>query len=185
MLRHDRYSTPDQAGGLRALIESAPSPSLSIGIVSGKGGVGKSNIAVNLSICLAARQCRVTLLDLDLGLANADLLMNLHSRRNLSHVIAGTHSLAEVVTRGLGGVTVITGASGLEHLANLSEFERHRLLLQFQALERDGAFLIMDLGAGIGETADERHGASVVCGVGSGFSGLGPLDIHPEPEAAI
>ncbi|MCH9003170.1 MAG: P-loop NTPase, partial [Planctomycetes bacterium] len=78
-LRRHRIDRSDQAARLRELARRRRPCATTLAIVSGKGGVGKSNIAVNLSICLAARGMSVTLVDADLGLANADLLMNLQS----------------------------------------------------------------------------------------------------------
>ena len=66
-------------------------------IASGKGGVGKTNIAVNLSICLAASNKKVVLFDADLGVGNVDLLMDINSRHNLSHVLSGQKKLREIV----------------------------------------------------------------------------------------
>lgn len=139
----------DQASVLRALAGEDMGRATSIAITSGKGGVGKTNIAVNLGIALAMRGLRVTLLDLDLGLANADVLMGLTASRNLAHVVAGECTVGEIIVHGPEGLRLVPGASGLERLANLSEFERHQILSQFQSLEADCDFLIMDLGAGI------------------------------------
>lgn len=120
-----------------------------VAITSGKGGVGKSNIAVNLSIALAARKLRVALVDVDLGLANADLLLNVHPQYTLAHVLNGVKSLAEVTVTGPGGVQFIPGASGLNELANLSEFDRQNLIIQFQILETSTDIVVFDCGAGI------------------------------------
>ncbi len=139
----------DQAAALRALVSGGTPQATTIAVTSGKGGVGKSNVAVNLAVALAERGLKICLLDLDLGLANADLLMNLHSSRNLGHVIEGDVSLDDIMLEGPGGVHVIPGASGLARLAELSEFERLRLMQQFRNLEAEHDFLIMDLGAGI------------------------------------
>jgi flagellar biosynthesis protein FlhG len=139
----------DQATALRALVSSRAPQATSIAVTSGKGGVGKSNVAVNLAVALAERGLKICLLDLDLGLANADVLMNLHSTRNLGHVIEGCVSLDDILLEGPGGMHVVPGASGLARLAELTEFERQRLLQQFRTIEAEHDFLIMDLGAGV------------------------------------
>lgn len=120
-----------------------------IAITSGKGGVGKSNIAVNTSICLAVRGSRVTLVDVDLGLANSDVLLGMQPRHTLSHVISGTESLEEVCVRGPAGLRFVPGASGLGELADLSEFDRQSLLSQLETLEDSTDIVVLDCGAGI------------------------------------
>ena len=88
--------TEDQAGRLRRLMRQVRQ-TRTIAVTSGKGGVGKSNIALNLAVLLSAAGNRVALVDADLGLANLDLLVDVDVRGNLSHVIAGTRRLGEVV----------------------------------------------------------------------------------------
>lgn len=122
---------------------------MTLAITSGKGGVGKTNIAVNLSICLAARGIRVTLVDADMGLANADLLMNVQPRYTLSHVLSGVRSLDEISEVGPGGIRFIPGASGVHEIAALSEFERQVLIAQLQKLETSTDIMVFDCGAGI------------------------------------
>jgi flagellar biosynthesis protein FlhG len=122
---------------------------LTLAIMSGKGGVGKSNVAVNLSICLAELGLRVALADLDMGLANADLLMNLKPRYTLSHLVAGVRTMEEISIRGPGGIRFIPGASGTQGLANLSEFERQNLISQLHRLIANADIAVFDLGAGI------------------------------------
>lgn len=139
----------DQAARLRDLARRRNPQLRTYAITSGKGGVGKTNIAVNLSICLAARGLRVTLVDVDLGLANADLLMNLQPKYTLAHVLSGERTLGDVVRSGPGGIRFVPGASGLGDMANLSEFERQNLLVQLQKLETNTDIVVLDCGAGI------------------------------------
>ena len=95
--QHARSPRKDQAARLRELMAQGPSGAMTLAVTSGKGGVGKSNVAVNLSICLAAHGLRVTLVDVDLGLANADLLMNLQPRYTLSHLMTGVRDIETCV----------------------------------------------------------------------------------------
>ncbi len=139
----------DQATRLRQLMRANRASATTLAITSGKGGVGKTNIAVNLSICLAARGRRVTLVDVDMGLANADLLQNLQPRYTLSHVISGVRSIEDICMDGPAGVRFVPGASGLESLANLSDFERLNLISQLQKLETSTDMIVLDCGAGI------------------------------------
>ena len=139
----------DQASQLRELVAGGRPGATTIAVMSGKGGVGKSSIAVNLSICLALRGLRVTLIDADMGLANADLLMNITPRHTLSHVLAGVRSVEEVCIDGPGGIRFVPGASGLHELADLSEFERQSLITQLRKLEDSTDIVVLDCGAGI------------------------------------
>lgn len=125
------------------------SGALVLAITSGKGGVGKTNIATSLALCMAAENERVILLDADLGLGNLDVLMNLNSRYNLSHVVAGRRRLEEIVQIGPGGIEVICGGSGVESLANLNSFQRQRLIEEMDQLQAHSDVLIIDTGAGI------------------------------------
>ncbi len=120
-----------------------------IAITSGKGGVGKSNIAVNLAIKLARSGKDVVLLDADLGLANADVLCNLDVPSNLSHVISRKKELRDVLTTAPGGFRLIGGASGLARMADLSDDDRQRLVSALAELEEQTDVILIDTGAGI------------------------------------
>src|SRR5436309_6954372 len=115
----------DQAAALRELMRPTPRQPLRqtrvIAVASGKGGVGKTNLTVNLAIALAREGKRVVVLDGDLGLANVDVLLGLSPKFTLQHVVSGERTLGEVMVEAPGGIWVIPGASGLEELANLSE----------------------------------------------------------------
>lgn len=139
----------DQAEGLRRLAAVRPRHARVIAVTSGKGGVGKTNVAVNLAIATARLGQRVILVDLDLGLANADILLDLNPRFNLSQVLAGRKTIEEVMLAAPGGVRVVPGASGVERLANLSDAEREALLGTFEVLHRDADYIFFDTGAGI------------------------------------
>ncbi len=118
-------------------------------VASGKGGVGKTNISLNLAICLAQAGKRVLIIDADLGLGNLDVVMNLSSRYNLSHVIAGHKTLDQIIQVGPAGVEVICGGSGLEEMANLSPFQHQRLISEFNTLQDRSDVILIDTGAGI------------------------------------
>lgn len=147
-----RQQHKDQATRLRELACGVRRTADTLAVISGKGGVGKTNVAVNLSICLASKGRRVALVDLDLGLANADLLMGLAPRYTIAHMLSGARTIEEVIVEGPQGLRFVPGASGLDQLANLSEFERQNLLHQFQALEDSTEMLVLDCGAGISRT---------------------------------
>lgn len=128
------------------------SKAIVLAVTSGKGGVGKTNIAANLSVCMAADNQRVILMDADLGLGNLDVLMGIQSRYNLSHVVSGQRSFEEITQIGPNGVEVLCGGSGIETLANLGTFQRQRLLEEMQKLEDRTDLILIDTGAGIHST---------------------------------
>ncbi len=123
-----------------------------LAITSGKGGVGKTNVAANLSICLSRQNQRVLLMDADPGLGNIDVVMNLSGYGNLGQVIAGNKRLEDVLQPGPCGVKVICGGAGIERLANLNEFERHRLIEELGRLQEQSDIIVIDTGAGICES---------------------------------
>lgn len=139
----------DQADGVRQLAAAHDRHARVLAVTSGKGGVGKTNIAVNLAGAMAQLRKRVVLVDLDLGLANADILLDLEPRYNLSHVFSRQRRIEEVLISAPGGFEIVPGASGVEKLANLDDVERDNLIQAFGALHRARDYIIFDTGAGI------------------------------------
>ncbi len=138
----------DQASQLRRIVRQSTRATV-IAVTSGKGGVGKSNIAVNLAIKFASVGKRVVLMDADLGLANADVLCNIDLPSNLSHVISRKRELADVMVDGPGGFRLIGGASGLVRMIDLSDYDRQRLVTALAELEARTDVILIDTGAGI------------------------------------
>jgi len=120
-----------------------------LAVTSGKGGVGKTNISTNLALCLAASKKRVLLLDADISLGNLDLVMNVRSKYNISHVLSGYKRLEDIIQAGPQGLRIICGASGLDQLADISEYEQHRLLEHLSGLQNDTDVILVDTAAGI------------------------------------
>ncbi|MGD8956205.1 MAG: MinD/ParA family protein [Chromatiaceae bacterium] len=140
----------DQASGLREMID--PRPIRAIAVTGGKGGVGKTNVSVNLGVAAAEMGQKVLLLDADLGLANIDVVLGLHPQYDLSHVMRGERALEEVLIEGPSGLKVIPGASGVQALAELSPAEHTGLIRAFSEVACDTDLLIVDTAAGISDT---------------------------------
>ena len=119
-----------------------------ITITSGKGGVGKTSISLNLSLALAAEGFKVCLFDADLGLANVNILTGLYPQKNLESVISGRAALTDILIRDYQGIDIIPGSSGVERLAGLTRAETGTLISAFLDLEAYD-FFIFDTSAGI------------------------------------
>lgn len=120
-----------------------------VAVTSGKGGVGKTNLSVNLGLALAELGRRVALLDADMGLANVDVLLGLYPKFNLSHVLKGEKMLADIVVPGPMGLQVIPASSGLQHMSDLSTAEQAAVIRAFSDFNEDLDVLIVDTAAGI------------------------------------
>ena len=163
---HMSEATMDQATGLRRIVN--PRPVKVIAVSSGKGGVGKTNVSVNLAASLAKDGKEVLLLDADLGLANVDVLLGLNPAYDLSHVISGERSLDEVIIDGPANLKVIPASSGVSRMANLTAREQAGLINAFNELGHAIDVMVIDTAAGISESVVNFCSASqevvvVVC----------------------
>lgn len=120
-----------------------------VSITSGKGGVGKSNIALNTSIALSSFGRKVLLIDADTNLANLDILFGINPKYNLSDVIAGDKSMEEIIVRGPEGIEILPGSSGMVEMLDLEEEVQRHLTTSFRELEKNRDFVIIDTGAGL------------------------------------
>lgn len=120
-----------------------------ISITSGKGGVGKTNIAANLAYLLAQMKQRAMVLDADAGLANIDVILGINSPNNLYHVLSGEKTLMETVVEGPGGIKILPSASGIPEMTDLSRGQKLALIDELNALNDSLDFLLIDTGAGI------------------------------------
>ncbi len=120
-----------------------------IAITSGKGGVGKTNIAVNLAYALSVMNRKVMIMDADMGLANVDLVLGLTPKYNLYHVLNGEQSLQDIIVRGPGGITILPASSGIEEMADLSKGYKLALLDELNSLQERPDFMLVDTAAGI------------------------------------
>lgn len=141
----------DQADELRKMMSVKDKrPQRIISIASGKGGVGKTNIAVNLAIALHELGQNVLLIDADLGLGNVNVILGNMPEYNLYHVIKGVKKMHEIVVDTEYGIRYIAGASGFSSLANLSGRGLNKLINSMDSLN-DADIIIVDTGAGISD----------------------------------
>ncbi len=120
-----------------------------IGIASGKGGVGKTTVSVNLAVALQLSGKRVMLLDADLGLANAQIALGVRCPYNLSHFLSGEKTLQEIIVTTRQGIKLVPGASGIYEMAGLNELQVASIVQAFSSLEDEIDYLIVDMAAGI------------------------------------
>lgn len=123
-----------------------------IAISGGKGGVGKTNVAINLGCALAEAGRRVALLDADFGLANVDVLLGLKAQRNIEQVIDGQCSLNDIMLAGPAGMKVIPSSSGTRRLTRLDNFHHAGLIRAFSDVASQIDVLLVDTAAGIGDS---------------------------------
>jgi flagellar biosynthesis protein FlhG len=147
---------------------SAARPIRVVGISSGKGGVGKTNVCVNLGMALSKLGQRVTLLDADLGLANVDVLLGLKPTHTLEQVLTGDCALTDVVVEAPHGLRIVPASSGVVELANLGAAGQAGLINAFGTLADSMDVLLVDTAAGIapdvlGFLAATREVVVVVC----------------------
>jgi flagellar biosynthesis protein FlhG len=123
-----------------------------VAISGGKGGVGKTNVAINLSVVLAQIGQRVAILDADFGLANIDVLLGLKSTLTIEHVLAGECSLQDIMLTGPAGIKILPASSGTRQLTMLGSLEHAGLIRAFSELSEQLDVLIVDTAAGISDS---------------------------------
>ena len=141
LLQTNPRSTPPAPGAFH--------PVRVIAITGGKGGVGKTNVSVNLAVSLAEMGKRTLLMDADLGLANVDVLLGLSPKFTLADLVAGRCGLEDVLLEGPEGVLVVPASSGFRHMAELAPAEHVGLVNVFSELQRALDFMVVDTAAGI------------------------------------
>ena len=146
MHSHDR--TDDQANGLRRMNKQMVKV---ISVTGGKGGVGKTNVTLNLAMSLAQLGKRVLVLDADLGLANCDVMLGLRVEKNLSHVLSGEAELDDIIIDGPFGIKIIPATSGSQNMTELAPAEHAGLIRAFSELKTPVDVLLVDTAAGISD----------------------------------
>jgi len=147
----------DQAERLRQLVRAETPRAKMIAVTSGKGGVGKSNLVINLAIALRALGKHVTVVDVDLGLANLDVLLGLSCEYTLEHVFMGLKRVEEIAVEVPGGVELVPGSSGVANLADLPAAQRLSFLEGLESLLSRTDILITDTAAGLGSNVVHLH----------------------------
>ncbi len=120
-----------------------------VAITSGKGGVGKTNIAANLTYLLATQGKQALLLDADVGLANVDVILGITPQYNLCHILRGEKNIDETIVKGPGGMMILPAASGIQEMTDLSRGQKLTLLDTLDGFEKQLDFMVIDTGAGI------------------------------------
>ena len=150
----------DQADGLRLLMkeihkttdtitaQTEARKTRIIAVTSGKGGVGKTNVAANMGIAYARMGKKVIVIDADLGLANVNVIMNVIPQYNLYHVIKKQKKMSEIIIDTEYGIKLIVGASGFSKIANMGEAERDEFIKEMYTLS-DVDIIIIDTSAGV------------------------------------
>ncbi len=120
-----------------------------ISVTSGKGGVGKTNVVVNLAYALTQAGKKVLILDADMGLGNIDVMLGLAPAYNLYHLINGEKNLSEVITTGPGGMQILPAGSGIQELSELTSNQKLNLLAELDRIDRYIDVVLIDTAAGI------------------------------------
>ncbi|MCM3600171.1 MinD/ParA family protein [Robertmurraya korlensis] len=140
----------DQAEMLRQRIQQMsgkPSPK-TLAVVSGKGGVGKSNFSLNFSISLASRGYKVLLFDMDVGMGNIDILIGQSASSSIVDYFEGRRTLSEIVSTGPHGLHYVAGGTGLTHFVNMDKPVHMKFTEDLSNLLSDYEYILFDMGAG-------------------------------------
>jgi flagellar biosynthesis protein FlhG len=147
----------DQAQTLRRMaarkrpVTKSASKVRTLAVTSGKGGVGKTNLVVNLALEMARLKKKILIIDADLGLANVDVVLGLNPQYTMQDVISGKKSVSEVVLKGPGGIKILPASSGVSELSSLSKDEKLMILQELDSYEMDAELVLVDTAAGISD----------------------------------
>ena len=155
----------DQADSLRNIIkkheiEAREKTARVITVTSGKGGVGKTSLSVNLAIQLSRLGKKVIIMDADFGLANIEIMLGIRPKYNLTDLMFRGKDINDIITYGPEGIGFISGGSGINEMANLDRDQVFQLIQKMYDLDRQADIIIVDTGAGIGNSVLEFVAAS-------------------------
>ncbi|WP_047981254.1 MinD/ParA family protein [Ornithinibacillus contaminans] len=155
----------DQADSLRRQLEISKHPreAKTISFVSGKGGVGKSNIAVNFSLELCRLGNKVMLIDLDIGMGNVEILLGLHAEKTIVDMLQDNLPIYDIMEVGPNNLSFIAGGSGLANLFSMDEYKMDYFLAQYQSITKEYDYIIFDMGAGATQASIDFVLASDEC----------------------
>lgn len=147
----------DQASALRQIVDNLKKQRMRepgqgarvLCVTSGKGGVGKTSLSVNLGISLAKKGLRVLLVDADFGLSNIDVMLGVSPPYDLSYVLRGQKQVRDIIAEGPGGVFFVSGGSGMNELLNMSEIQLAAIIDNLVLMEDLADIIIFDTGAGV------------------------------------
>lgn len=147
---------------------NASRPVKVIAVTGGKGGVGKTTISANLAVSIAAQGRDVMLVDADLGMANVDVVLGLHTRFHLGHVVTGECALEDAIVTGPHGLQIVPAASGIKRMANLTDAEQAGIIRAFSDLYHRVDVMVVDTAAGLHDSVltfsqAAQHVLVVVC----------------------
>ena len=147
----------DQATNLRQRVQESNEKSNArvIAVTSGKGGVGKTSLSVNLAMEMAKLGKRVVIFDADFGLANVEVMLGIRPTYNLLDLIHNNKTMPEIITRGPMGIGFVSGGSGVSELASLDKNSIKLLISEMMKLDKMYDIVIIDTGAGITDSVME------------------------------
>lgn len=125
---------------------------LVLSVTSGKGGVGKTSLSVNLAVDFAQRGKKVLLVDGDLSLANVDIMFGIKPQFNFQHLLSGERAISDIIVKGPGNIHILAASSGIHELADLDPDQQMLILSQLETLESRYDVVLIDTAAGIGSS---------------------------------
>ncbi|GAF63694.1 putative ATPase [Bacillus sp. TS-2] len=142
----------DQAESLRRQVnQNQQTEAKVVAVVSGKGGVGKSNVSLNFAIALAQKGKKVTIVDLDIGMGNLDIMLGKPTKYSIVDMLESQLTIWDIIEKGPENIQYISGGSGLTSFVKINQSLLDRFTQQLLSLSQENDFILLDLGAGVTE----------------------------------